>query len=135
MKTNDRAKDTMGTEQKGHQRQARKNKRGQHTPQQQAEHHDPLQGRQPEHREPQGRQPEHREPQPERREPQHQDPPYPTRQPEREPIDRRPGAPRERSDEDVIGRPVQLDDRLPSDIEEPEGPTRGGGPREPREAR
>jgi len=43
-----------------------------------------------------------------------------------EPMDRRPGSPRERSDEETIGRPVQLgDERIVDDLDEPEAPTKG----------
>jgi hypothetical protein len=81
---------------------------------------DKMDPRQPMPRQPEQGQPEHRQPQPR----------------QQEPPDRRPGAPRERSDEDTIGRPVQLDDDAPmGDLDEPDPATKGEPQRERRAAR
>lgn len=65
------------------------------------------------------------------------DQPLPGQPEEREPLPRRPGpverhpdTPRERSDEDAIGRPVQLDEDDLDDVEKLDAPTRGEPPRE-----
>jgi hypothetical protein len=50
-------------------------------------------------------------------------------------MERRPGGPRERSDEDLIGRPVQLNDEPVEDLEEPDPATKGEPQRGRRGAR
>jgi hypothetical protein len=50
-------------------------------------------------------------------------------------MDRRPGAPRERSDEETIGRPVQLDGEPMDDLDEPDPEIKGDPQRERRGAR
>ena len=127
MKTNERAKNPMDTERR-EQEPGRKDK---------------MDPRQPMPRQPEQGQPERRQPgqpeqgQPEHRQlqPRHQEPREPhARQPE--PPDRRTEAPRERSDEDTIGRPVQLDDDPPmGDLDEPDPATKGEPQRERRGAR
>lgn len=76
-------------------------------------------------REPTPQQPEQGQPEPMDR---HQGGP-------REPMDRRPGAPRERSDEETIGRPVQLDGEPMDDLDEPDPEIKGDPQRERRGAR
>ena len=104
MKTNERAKSKTDSERREHDSPMRKDK----PDQRQAEQ------RPPEPHQPLPRQPDQRDPLP--------------RQPG--PMERRPGSPRERSDEDTIGRPVQLDEEHMDDLDEPDGPTKGEPQRE-----
>jgi hypothetical protein len=143
VKTNTRAKNPMDTERR-EQEPVRRDTVDPRQPMPRQPEQQPGHGRpeqQPGHGRPE-QQPEHPKPRMPEQEKPEQRPAQPrqsaaresqSRQPE--PMEGRPEWPRERSDEEAIGRPVQLDDDPMEDLDEPESPTKGEPQRERRAAR